>query len=60
MPADNPGKVSREMNADILTYILSVNQFPAGSTELPKGTEFLKQIRIDAAKPEENAKPEKK
>ena len=52
MPANNPGKLSREVNADILAYILSVNQFPAGSAELDRRTEFLKQIRIDAVKPE--------
>ena len=52
MPADNPGKVSRETNAEILAYILRVNQFPAGTAELPRATEFLRQIRLDAAKPE--------
>ena len=51
MPADNPGKLSREMNADILSYILSMNRFPAGASELPRQTEYLKQIRIDAEKP---------
>ena len=52
MPANNPGKLSREVNADILAYILSVNQFPAGTAELDRRTEFLRQIRIDAQKPE--------
>ena len=59
MPLDNPGKLSRDMNADILSYILSVNQFPAGNAELPRATEFLKQIRIDPMKPDP-AKPERK
>lgn len=52
MPADGPGRLSRERNADILAHILSVNQFPAGSMELAHQSEVLKQIRFDAAKPE--------
>ena len=43
---------SREQNADILAYILRVNEFPAGKTELQRDTESLKQIRLEAAKPE--------
>jgi mono/diheme cytochrome c family protein len=50
MPQDKAGKLSREVNADILAYILSVNKFPAGKTELPHATEFLKQIRIETEK----------
>jgi S-disulfanyl-L-cysteine oxidoreductase SoxD len=50
MPQNNPGKLSREVNADITAYILSVNKFPAGKTELPHATEFLKQIRIESEK----------
>lgn len=52
MPADRPGKLSREQNADILAFMLSVNQFPAGKTELPHQSEVLKQIRFEAAKPD--------
>lgn len=51
MPADAPGKLNREKTADILAQILSVNQFPAGSTELPHESEVLKEIRIEASKP---------
>jgi S-disulfanyl-L-cysteine oxidoreductase SoxD len=51
MPADNPGKLSREEDADIVAYILSVNKFPAGTKELPPDAELLKQIRISAAPP---------
>jgi S-disulfanyl-L-cysteine oxidoreductase SoxD len=51
MPADRPGKLSREQNADILAFMLSVNQFPSGTTELEHRTEVLKQIRFDAEKP---------
>src|SRR5579863_8980555 len=50
MPQNKPGKLSREVNADITAYILSVNKFPAGKTDLPHTTEFLKDIRIDSEK----------
>jgi mono/diheme cytochrome c family protein len=53
MPADRPGKLTREQNADILAFILSMNQFPSGKTELERQTEVLKQIRVEAAKAEE-------
>ena len=52
MPQNKPGKLSREVNANILVYMLSVNGFPAGETELPHNTERLKQIRIEATQPD--------
>ena len=52
MPADRPGKLNRDQIADILSYIFSVNRFPAGKTELERQTEVLKQIRLDPEKPE--------
>ena len=52
MPQNTPGKLSREINADILAYMFSANQFPAGKTELSRQTEVLKQIKIEASKPE--------
>ena len=51
MPADNPGKLTREQDADILAFILNTNQFPEGSIELDHRTEVLKQIRLEAIKP---------
>ena len=50
MPQNKPGSLSREANAEILAYILSANQFPAGKTELPPASEALREIRIDAIK----------
>jgi mono/diheme cytochrome c family protein len=50
MPQNKPGTLSREVNADITAYILSVNKFPAGKTELPHSAEFLREIRIDSEK----------
>jgi mono/diheme cytochrome c family protein len=52
MPQNKPGTLSREVNADITAYILSVNKFPAGKTELPHSAEFLREIRIDSEKKE--------
>jgi mono/diheme cytochrome c family protein len=52
MPQDHPGILSREQKADILSYILSVNKFPAGKRELPHQTEVLKEIRFEASKPD--------
>lgn len=56
MPMNKPGKLSREVNADILTYMLAVNKFPAGNTELSHTTEVLNQIRIEATKANEGDK----
>jgi hypothetical protein len=53
MPQNRPGTLSRQNNADILSYIFSVNQFPAGKTELASEAGQLKQIRFEAAKPAE-------
>ncbi len=50
MPQNNPGKLSRAQNADVLAYLLSMNRFPEGKAELDKVTEVLKQIRIDEKK----------
>jgi mono/diheme cytochrome c family protein len=52
MPASRPGSLSREKNAAILAYILSVNEFPAGKTDLPQQKEVLDEIKISASKPE--------
>jgi S-disulfanyl-L-cysteine oxidoreductase SoxD len=52
MPEGRPGTLSRQQNADILAYMLSVNQFPAGKADLQKDTDRLKQIRFLAEKPE--------
>jgi hypothetical protein len=52
MPEGRPGTLSRQQDADILAYILTGNQFPAGKTELNKETELLKQIKFESARPE--------
>jgi cytochrome c len=52
MPADRPGRLSRDQDADIVAFMLSFNQFPAGKAELERQTEVLKQIRIETDKPD--------
>jgi len=44
MPQDNPGKLSRAQYADILSFILKSNGYPAGQKEMDQRTEFLKAI----------------
>lgn len=51
MPADQPGKLSRGQNADILGYLLGFNGFPAGPKELSSDAAALEKIRFEAAKP---------
>jgi aldose sugar dehydrogenase len=48
MPADRPGTLSPEKNADILAYILAANQFPAGAKELSTQEATLRQIQFAA------------
>ena len=46
MPADRPGTLSDRQSADILAYILQVNKFPSGATELSANPERLKQLMV--------------
>ncbi len=50
MPQDDPGKLSRQQDADIVAYLLQVNKYPAGKSELPLETEVLKQIKFEPTK----------
>ena len=50
MPADKPGSISRQQGSDVVAYVLNVNKFPAGNTELGTQSELLKQIQFDAFK----------
>jgi|SRR5580700_1204185 mono/diheme cytochrome c family protein len=56
MPADNPGKLTRDQDSDVLAFMLSVSQFPAGQSELEHRTEVLKQIKLEATKPTDGSK----
>lgn len=51
MPADNPGSLTDKEVSDSIAYILSFNQFPAGSNPLPADPSQLSQITIVTEKP---------
>ena len=51
MPANNPGVLSRQQNADVIAYILRANNWPAGMTELPTQLAAMKAIKIEANAP---------
>ena len=51
MPDDDPGALSREEYADLVAYILAVNKFPTGTSEIAITAEPLKQIQLLASKP---------
>ena len=46
MPANDPGSMNNAETAQVLAYILSFNQFPAGSAALPSDDASLGQIGI--------------
>jgi mono/diheme cytochrome c family protein len=50
MPADEPGRLSRGQNAEILAFLFASNGFPAGSSELPTEAAALAKIRFEQAK----------
>jgi mono/diheme cytochrome c family protein len=51
MPADKPGTLSRPEAADLLSYILSFNKFPAGKTDLPSDEDSLKKLVLPKPTP---------
>ena len=51
MPSDDPGKLSPQVNADIIAFILQVNKFPAGHEELKPDAPVLKGIAITPKAP---------
>lgn len=51
MPLTKPGRLTREQNADVLAFMLSINKFPVGKTELYRQSEMLKEIRFETKKP---------
>jgi len=47
MPQDDPGRLSRQQDADILAFIFGANKFPVGKAELERETEVLKLIKFE-------------
>jgi len=46
MPSNSPGTLPPEQYGDVLAYILKVNKYPAGQTELASEVDALKPIRM--------------
>ena len=49
MPSNAPGTLTPEQYADVLSFVLSVNKYPAGQTELPTDPNALKPVKMAAA-----------
>lgn len=47
MPADSPGTMTAQQTSDVTSYVLKLNKFPAGATELPSDLGLLKDIKIE-------------
>ncbi len=47
MPDDDPGSLTPQQNADVVAYVLSVNNFPSAKDELPPDVEKLMQIQFE-------------
>ena len=47
MPEDNPGSMKKEEYADVIAYLLKLNSFPAGATELPIDKDALSAIMME-------------
>jgi mono/diheme cytochrome c family protein len=55
MPQDAPGSLDDQTYADITAYVLQVNDFPHGDSELPPDESHLQELTIDRAATEEVA-----
>ena len=47
MPKNDPGSLAPEDVADVMAYLLKMNQMPVGSAELPADADSLKKFRIE-------------
>jgi len=47
MPASAPGSLSEQQTSDIISFLLSKANFPAGQTELAAKQDALMQIKIE-------------
>jgi mono/diheme cytochrome c family protein len=51
MPTDKPKSLDGQLIADVIAFVLSKNNFPAGGTALPNDVPALKDIKIERTKP---------
>jgi mono/diheme cytochrome c family protein len=47
MPDDNPGSLAPQQYADVIAYLLKVNGYPDGSTELQGSSEAMRNVRLE-------------
>ena len=47
MPEDNPGSLKKEEYADVIAYLLKLNNFPAGDVDLPIDKDALSAILME-------------
>ena len=47
MPEDNPGSMKKEEYADVIAYLLKLNNFPAGAGDLPIDKDALSAIMME-------------
>jgi mono/diheme cytochrome c family protein len=47
MPADAPGTMTPQQTSDVSAYVLKLNKYPAGKTELSSDMAALKGIKIE-------------
>lgn len=50
MPEDNPGALSLQQYADVLSYFLKLNKYPAGADELMGTAAAMKAVQMEAPK----------
>ena len=51
MPKNDPGSLAPEDAADVVAYLLQMNEMPAGKHELPPDADSLKPYRIEMKAP---------
>jgi S-disulfanyl-L-cysteine oxidoreductase SoxD len=51
MPSNAPGTLMPAQYADVMAFVLSVNKYPAGQTELPTDAAALKTVKMAEPKP---------
>ena len=52
MPKNEPGSLQPDEYADLVAYLLKMNDMPSGSEALPPDSATLRKIRIETAKKE--------
>jgi mono/diheme cytochrome c family protein len=46
MPSDNPGSLTNPQTASVVAFILKYNGYPAGSADLPAGSDSVSAIKF--------------